>query len=70
LGGLEAQVVGFHQRLTDAIVRTAVGDGRLQRVNRDRVLSTGVEVLANYELDAVSLDADLTLQNVELQDPT
>jgi len=62
--------VAFHQRLSDAIVRVSIGDGRLQRQNRDRVLSTGLELLANYAWHGVSLAADMTLKKVNLEDPT
>jgi len=70
VGKLEAQAVAFHQRLSDAIVRVSIGDGRLQRQNRDRVLSTGLELLANYAWHGVSLAADMTLKKVNLEDPT
>ncbi len=70
IGGLETQAVGFHQRLSDAIVRSSLGDGRFQRVNRDRTLSTGLELLANYAWKRLWVAGDLTLQNVELSDPT
>lgn len=70
VGKLEAQAVAFYQRLTDAIVRVSVGDGRLQRQNRDRILSSGLELLANYAWSGVALAADLTLKDVSLEDPT
>ncbi len=69
-GRLKAQAVGFHQRLTDGIVRVGLGDGRFQRQNRDEILSTGLELLANYVWRRVALGGDLTLQNFELNDPT
>ncbi len=70
VGNLEAQAVAFHQRLTDAIVRASIGDGQLQRQNRDRILSTGLEALANYVWRGVALAADVTLKDVKLEDPT
>jgi iron complex outermembrane receptor protein len=70
LGGLEAQAVAFHQRLSDAIVRVGLPNGRLQRQNRDRILSTGVELLGNYEWRHLSLRGDVTLKDVSLEDPT
>jgi len=69
LGRLEAQAVAFHQRLSDAIVRVGLGDSQFQRQNRDRILSTGVELLANYQWRTVSLSGDVTLKDVTLEDP-
>ena len=63
------QIVGFHHRLTDAIVRTSAGDGRFQRVNRDRVSATGIELVGGLRGSEISLDADLTVQDVRLSDP-
>ena len=63
------QGVAFHQRLTDAIVRTEAGDGAFRRVNRDRVLSTGVELLGSGRWQFLSASVDLTLQSVRLEDP-
>ncbi len=63
------QVVGFHHRLSGGIVRTSAGDGRFQRVNRDRVLATGLELIGGIRWKAVVLDADLTLQEVAIEDP-
>ena len=67
---LEAQVVTFYQRLTDAIVRVGLGGGKLQRQNRDEITSLGIELLFDATLGPLSLAGDLTLQNVELKDPT
>ena len=63
------QGVAFHQRLNGAIVRTGLGDGRFTRENRDRILSTGVELLGSWRWRAFSGSIDLTLQSVDLQDP-
>lgn len=64
----EVQLVGFHQRLSDGIVRRTVtdinGDSRFQRVNQDEVRSTGVELLVVGTFDGVTLNGDLTLQDV------
>jgi iron complex outermembrane receptor protein len=68
--GLELQVVGFYQRLTDAIVRVSLGDGTLQRQNRDRIRSLGVELLATYQWRRLSLTGDLTIKDVTQEDPT
>ena len=65
----EVQVVGFHHRLTDGIVRTSVlgtdGVSRFQRVNRDKVRSTGVELLVVGSVGRTTATADLTLQDVK-----
>jgi outer membrane receptor protein involved in Fe transport len=63
------QIVGFHHRLSDGIVRTSAGDGRYQRVNRDRVLATGLELIGGINWKAVFLDGDLTFQGVSIDDP-
>jgi iron complex outermembrane receptor protein len=65
----ELQVVAFHQQLSDAIVRVSIGGGKFQRVNRDRIRSTGVELLASYSWRGISLGADGTFQDVQLEDP-
>ncbi|HEX7118877.1 MAG TPA: TonB-dependent receptor [Longimicrobiales bacterium] len=70
LGGVELQAVGFHQRLSDVIVRASTGDGRLRRENRDEMRSTGLELVAGALLGPTSLTGDLTLQHVEILDPT
>ncbi len=70
VGALETQVVTFYQRLTDAIVRVSLADGRFQRQNRDEITSVGVELLANYEWDRFSLAGDVTLKDVNLDDPS
>lgn len=69
-GGLELQVVGFYQRLTDAIVRVSLGDGTLQRQNRDRIRSFGIELLATYQWDRLAVTGDLTIKDVTQEDPT
>ena len=63
------QIVGFHHRSTDGIVRTSAGNGRFQRVNRDRVLATGLELIGGIRWKAVLLDGDLTFQGVSIDDP-
>ncbi len=67
-GAYDVQVVAFHQRLSDAIVRGAAPEGssaRYMRVNRDEVRSTGVELLAGYTVRRFALEAELTLQDVQ-----
>jgi iron complex outermembrane receptor protein len=71
-GSYDLQVVGFHQRLDDAIVRgapPATSDARYMRVNRDRVRSTGLEVLAGYAVGRLALETEFTLQSVEVVEP-
>lgn len=64
----EFQLVGFHHRLTDGIVRRSVlgadNVSRFQRVNQDEVRSTGLEVLVVGTLTGATLTGDLTLQRV------
>ncbi|HSG46381.1 MAG TPA: TonB-dependent receptor, partial [Longimicrobiales bacterium] len=69
LGRGELQVVGFHHNLTDAIRRVTLPDKKRQRVNSDRLRSTGIEVLLTQLVGPVSLGGDLTLQSVHLTDP-
>lgn len=70
----EVQLVGFHHRLADGIVRrTVVGADsvrRFQRVNQDEVRSTGVEFLLVGAFGSTTLTGDLTLQDVNGFDPT
>ncbi len=68
--GFEAQAVAFYQRLTDAIVRASLADGRLQRQNRDVIRSLGLELLASYEWRRLSVTGDLTIKDVDQQDPS
>lgn len=68
----DLQVVAFRHRLDDAIVRGAPPAGspaRYQRVNRDRVRSTGLEILTGYTRDRFALEGELTLQDVEVVEP-
>lgn len=70
--GAEFQAVGFHQRLSDAITRSAVStpEGeKFQRVNRDEIRGTGLELLGLWSGGGYSLTGDITLQRVRLIDP-
>ncbi|MBI4539469.1 MAG: TonB-dependent receptor [Gemmatimonadetes bacterium] len=69
-GPVEAQLTLFQQRLEGAIVRTSTAAGKFRRENRDEMRSTGVELLANWHVGALSLGTDLTLQDVQVLDPT
>lgn len=68
-GGVELQAVIFHHRLSGAIVRASVGEGKLRRENRDQLRSTGVELLAGWASDAIAVTADLTAQHIRVHDP-
>jgi iron complex outermembrane receptor protein len=64
---VEFQVVGFRQELDNGIVRISVDtpeDNLRQRVNRDRITSTGVELVASGRLGPVAFAGDATLQSV------
>ncbi len=65
----EIQVVGFHHRLADGIVRRSVvgsdGVSRFQRVNQHEVRSTGLEVLLVAALGDVTATGDVTVQDVK-----
>jgi len=67
-GDIDFQVVGFHQRLKDGIVRKSVsnpgGPSRFKRVNQDEIRSTGIELLAIGTLGVGTISSDLTLQHV------
>ena len=70
------QVIGFRHRLDDAVVRITLSNPtRFMRVNRDRIESSGVEVLGGlvFGTDAnrsVSLNGDATLQRISIFDKT
>jgi iron complex outermembrane receptor protein len=71
------QVNLFHHNLDDAVVRTTLPapDRRFFRVNRDRIESTGAELLAGLVFGedrarAVSLTGDALVQNISIFDQT
>ena len=71
-GDNQLQIVGFHHRLTDGIVRVSTvtaGGSKFQRVNRDQVRSTGVELLTAGTLGAFTFGGSFTLQRVRIRDP-
>lgn len=70
VGTGEVQIVGFHHDLSGAIRRITLDDGRRMRVNSDELVSTGIELLFNQSLGAVSFGGDLTLQSTRLEDPS
>jgi len=69
MGTGEVQAVVFRHQLDNAVVRITLPDRRFLRVNRDRLTSQGVELLATQQIGPVSLTGDLTVQSVELADP-
>lgn len=69
-------VTAFHHQLEDAVVRITLSNPtRFMRVNRDRIESRGVEMLAGMVFGddrerSVSLNADATLQSIAIFDQT
>ncbi len=73
VGDARLQLVGFHQRLGDGIVRarSVTNNGiRFKRVNRDDIRSTGVEVLAAGTQGRLNFSGDVTLKRVRVLDAT
>jgi iron complex outermembrane receptor protein len=75
LGNGDLQLVGFRNELDGAIRRITL-PGSLpetlslrQRVNADRLSSTGIELLFSQTFGVVGVGGDLTLQRVKLTDP-
>ncbi len=70
------QLIAFQHRLTDAVVRTTLSNPtRFQRENRDRIESTGAELLGGLMFGAnpdrgISINGDATLQRIRLIDQT
>jgi len=70
------QVVGFRHRLDDAVIRVTLSNPtRFMRVNRDRIESSGAEILGGFVFGtdlhrAVSLNADATVQRIRIFDKT
>lgn len=70
------QVIGFRHRLDDAVVRiTLRNPTRFQRINRDRIESSGAELLGGFVFGAdpdraVSLNGDATIQSIKIFDQT
>jgi iron complex outermembrane receptor protein len=70
------QVTGFRHRLEDAVVRITLSNPtRFMRINRDRIQSTGVELLGGLTFGAnpnreVTLNGDALLQSIRIFDAT
>ena len=69
MGNGEVQIVGFHHRLSDAIRRITLEGGLRQRINSDRITSTGVELVASQTFGSFTVSGDIRLQAVDLVDP-
>jgi iron complex outermembrane receptor protein len=63
------QLVGYRQRLRDAVVRIRVG-GLYRRVNQEGLRSTGVELLGSGTAGRLTLGGSLVAQRVDLLDPS
>jgi iron complex outermembrane receptor protein len=64
------QLVGYHQRLSDAVVRILTRPkGPYRRVNQEGLQSAGVELLGSRIVGRFTLDGSLVAQSVELLDP-
>ena len=66
----ELQVVGFRHALDGAIRRISLPDRMRMRVNSDELTSLGVEVLFSQSLGRVDVGGEVTLQSVDLLDPS
>jgi iron complex outermembrane recepter protein len=65
------QLVGYHQRLSDAVVRILTRPkGPYRRVNQEGLRSVGVELLGSRTVGRFTLDGSLVAQSVELLDPS
>lgn len=68
-GGGELQIVAFHHRIDDGIIRISLEtpDGaKRQRVNQSRIRATGLEMLTSGSVGWLDYTADLTIQDVTL----
>ena len=62
----EIQVVGFRHQMNDAVVRITLPDNKFMRVNRNRLTTHGIELLASTVVGQVAFGGDLTLQSAKL----
>jgi iron complex outermembrane receptor protein len=69
-GDAQLQLVAFHHRLDDAIVRITLPDRRYMRVNENELRTTGVEMLGSYRIGSVDVSGDVALQSAALITPT
>lgn len=73
--GMSLQAVVFTHRLDDAVVRVTLPDRKFRRINRDRIKSHGLELVAGWTSTpgrdhGVSVTGDLLIQNVRVHDQT
>ncbi len=68
-GSASLQVVGFVQRLADAVVRIRE-NGKYRRVNQAGLRSRGAELTAGARAGALSFGADFTARRADLLDST
>ena len=64
----ELQAVIFHHVLDDAITRVSVSGRKFMRVNRDRQVGSGLELLSGMRAGKFTLSADAVLQRTALTD--
>ena len=70
MSNAQIQGVLFNNTLSDAILRITLPDGKFQRINRDRLRSTGIELLGNWSGERITLGGDLMVQHVRVSDPS
>ena len=76
LGQSTIQLIGFRHQLDDAVVRiTLTNPTRFMRINRDRIESSGAELLGGFVFGddperGVSLNGDATIQKIRILDVT
>jgi iron complex outermembrane receptor protein len=68
-GSIEIQTAMFRHELSDAVARTSTPEGRYRRINRDMIISTGIELLIGTSIASAELQGDVMLQNVAVEDP-
>jgi len=67
--GVEIQTTLFRHDLSDAVVRTSTADRKYLRINRDKVVSTGVELFIGASIGVAKVQGDVMFQGVEVEDP-
>ncbi len=67
--GIEIQTAMFRHELSDAVVRTSTPEGNYRRINRDKILSTGLELLVGTSVAGAEIQGDVMFQDVAVEDP-
>ncbi len=67
--GIEIQTTLFRHDLSDAVVRTSTADRKYLRINRDKIISTGVELFIGASIGGAKVQGDVMFQGVEVEDP-